>query len=150
MVSENNELYIKFAENVVNGIPEKQSALAAGVDSDLIEEFIQSAKSHDDVLRIIAEDECTLPDFSDTAQLKQTILKSLWRESKYRGVGSQQAARINALKEIASLSGIEPAKKINLGVSDETGVLAIPVVSMETFAKSAEKMQEKLKETARE
>ena len=147
--NEIDEIYRKFATEFVNSGNEKSAALAAGVEPAAVIDFLKRAYDHPEVIRILAEDETSVPDFNNADEVKRHVLKSLWREARFRGPGAQPAARISALKALAELTGIEPAKKIDLDAS-RGGMMLVPVMDAALWEESCEKMQRNLKAAARE
>ena len=143
-------IYLKYAERyILIGNP-KQAALDVGVPPDSVNEFLQNTKSHPEVLMLIAQAETEMPDFEDANSVKKWILKALMKEANFRGLGAQQSARITALKAIAELTGIEPAKKIDVNAGIPGGMLLLPVMDAAAWETSAATMQEDLKKRARE
>ena len=145
-----DDIYLKYAQRyILIGNP-KQAALDVGVPADSVNEFLQNTKSHPEVLMLIAQAETEMPDFDDATSVKKWILKALMKEANFRGLGAQQSARITALKAIAELTGIEPAKKIDVNAGIPGGMLLLPVMDAAAWETSAAEMQEDLKKRARE
>lgn len=144
-----DEIYEKYAHRYLEIGNMKQAAADVGVPTDSINEFLRITKDHPDVIQILAEDELALPDFTDPVSVKHFILKKLWREANFRGAGSQQAARISALKTIGEIVGIESAKKLSPNDGAAGGVMMIPVIDPALWEETAITMQRELKEHAR-
>lgn len=145
-----DQIYSKYAHRYLEIGNMKQAAADVGVPIDSINEFLRISKDHEDVLAIIAEDELALPDFANPDSVRTFILKKLWREANYKGVGAQQAARISALKTIGEIVGIEAAKNINVNGGTEGGIMLVPMLDAALWEESSERMQRELKEKARE
>lgn len=145
-----DEIYAKYAYRYLEIGNMQQAALDVGVPHDSVNEFLRNTKDHPDVIGILAEDELALPDFTNPDSVRAFILKRLWREANFKGAGSQQAARISALKTIGEIVGIEAAKKLNINAGSQGGVMMIPMMDAALWEESAEKMQRDLKDKARE
>lgn len=145
-----DEIYAKYAYRYLEIGNMQQAALDVGVPHDSVSEFLRNTKDHPDVIGILAEDELALPDFTKSDSVRAFILKRLWREANFKGAGSQQAARISALKTIGEIVGIEAAKKLNINAGAQGGVMMIPMLDAALWEESAEKMQRDLKDKARE
>lgn len=145
-----DDIYLKYAQRYLLIGNTRQAALDVGVPADSVNEFIQNTTKHPEVLRILAEAELEMPNFDDADSVKKYILKQLMKEANFRGVGAQQSARITALKAIAELTGIEPAKKIDVNAGLPGGMIMVPVMDAAQWESSAEAMQEELKQRARE
>lgn len=150
MTIDTNLIYEKYAKRYLEiGNPDKAAA-EVGVPKDSISEFLRNCKEHPDVQRILQEDAMSMPDFNNPDDVRRHILKMLWREANYKGAGAQQAARIAALKNIGEITGIEAAKKVDLGGANQAGLMMIPVMDAAMWEESSAKMQKELKEKARE
>lgn len=145
-----DQIYAQFAERLVAIGNEKLAAQEVGVPIDSINEFLGIAKNHPDVQRIVAEDKQFVPDYEDSTSVKKYILKQLHKESQYKGPGAQAAARISALKAMAELTGVEPAKKIDVNNRNSGGLMMVPVMDAAQWEISAEESQDELKKKARE
>lgn len=150
MLGSLDDIYIKYANQLVLVGNPQQAALDVGVPSDSVREFLVIASQHPDVQRIVAEDESLVPDFNDAGSMKKYLLRQLLKEANYKGPGALATARISALKAIAELTGIEPPKKIDVNSTGQGGMMMVPVMDAALWEQSAEKMQEELKKAARE
>ena len=145
-----DDIYTKYAERVVIVGNPKLAAQEVGVPADSVNEFLGIAKTHPDVIRILAEDEMAVPDFDDADSVKKYLLKQLMKESQYKGPGSNATARIAALKTMGELTGVEPAKKIDLNTKNQGGLMMVPVMDAQQWEVNAEQSQADLKKKARE
>lgn len=141
--------YIDYANRLVLCGNEEGAAAFVGIAPINIQTFIMSARVNRDVLQIIAEDETSVPDFTNKEDVKRHVLSSLWKESKKVGAGTQQAARIAALRAIGDLTGIEPPKQVSVDHTNG-GVLAVPCMDINDWEKQSENTQKLLKETVRD
>ena len=145
-----DDIYTKFAERFLVVGNEKLAAQEVGVPSDTLNEFLGVAKTHPDVIRILAEDEMAVPDFEDATSVKKYLLRQLMKESQYKGPGSNATARIAALKAMGELTGVEPAKKVDVTNRNAGGLMMVPVMDAAQWEVNAEQSQADLKKKARE
>jgi len=79
-----------------------------------------------------------------------SIRAALFREAYSRGPGSTHMARVNALKALAQLTNMEPAKKVEKTVTHRGGVMLVPAMAnLNEWEQAAAKSQDKLLEEAR-
>lgn len=148
VVDDVQEVYTRYAQAFIRTGNAKLAARVAGVDPELIDEFVEKAEKNLDVQQMISDDATSVPDFDDVEETKKWVLERLAREASYKGPGSNQNARITALDKIAGLTNIQPAKKVDIN-SGKGGLLLVPVTSVEDWEKEAKDSQEKLLATAR-
>lgn len=80
-----------------------------------------------------------------TAETKQVIITSLFREANYRGSGASHGARIAALSKLASLHGMDAPTKLEQTILHKGGVMAVPgIASCGDWEAQAMASQEKL------
>ncbi len=147
-VDDVKEIYTRYAQAFIKTGNKQHAARIAGVDPELIDEFVERADKHPDVLQVLADD-FQVPDFDDLDDTKTWVLERLAREATYRGPGANQNARINALDKIAGLTNIQPAKKVDLN-SGKGGLLLVPVSDPKDWEEAAKKSQEELLASARD
>lgn len=142
-------VYVTYAQTLLHTGNEQYAALAAGVDTEQVDEFISAAKRHPVVLETLATDASAIPDFEDQQDIKKFVLARLWRESNYKGKGCSHTGRIAALCKLADLTGIVPPKSGGSGdLGTEGGLLLVPVIDPNDWEKQAMESQRKLLEVA--
>lgn len=147
-VTDPDQVYADYAEQFILTGDRHAAALAAGVETDQVDVFLEHAKHHPIVVRMLALEETSVPNFADEEETRNSILKRLWRESNYRGAGSSAAARIAALKSVAEITGVEAPKKVDV-TNNSGGMLLVPVMDVSAWEAEAERSQTALKEAAR-
>ena len=148
-ITDLDKIYETYAKHLVMNGNKSLSALAAGVEADTVDVFLENADSHPEVIRVLAEEECLIPNFDDPSSVRGAILSKLWKEANYKGAGGNQTARITALKHIGEITGIEAPKKVDLNTG-QGGLMLVPVMGNDEWETTAAIAQEKLKATARD
>ena len=144
-----DEIYIRYANQFIKTGNKKLAAISAGVDAELVDDFISTADDHPEVLALIAEDLNSFPDFDNIDDVKKHVLSGLWKEAKYRGPGANQGARIAAYKAVGELVGLAPPQKAG-GSTDNGGLLLVPVSDPKDWEEQAKISQKALLESARD
>ena len=101
------------------------AALRCGFSSAAAAMYSQRFMEESYVQREIKIRELSLTEneLEETAIQKRKIMAALFREAHYRGPGSSQSARVNALRTLASITGLDKVSSSN-GVTG--GVMVVP------------------------
>lgn len=81
---------------------------------------------------------------------KARVVQALMAEAHNYGFGSSHAARVSALKQLAFLYAMEPAKEVKTTVTHKGGVMAIPgIARLDDWEQAASASQDALADHAR-
>ncbi len=76
---------------------------------------------------------------------RQRVIESLKREANYKGPGASAAARVSALKALASIHGLDAPKRTKIDLNGTRAVMIVPAVaSVEDWETIAKESQEQL------